>query len=110
MGTMGQVAAEKIDGLKRIDKYYTSREALDAVKQGKADTMVLDELVAMFEMRQNPETIEVVGELFHIERYGIGVRKGRNDTLLQRINDALKKLKDDGTLDRLYRKWILEEE
>lgn len=40
---------------------------------------------------------------------GLAVRKGRSD-LLSKINDGLKKVKADGTFDRLMKKWFDSEE
>jgi polar amino acid transport system substrate-binding protein len=35
------------------------------------------------------------------------VNKGENAELLKLFNDGLKKIKDDGTYDKLYAKWII---
>lgn len=106
IGTTGQLEAEKIAGIKRIDKYPTMPEAFVALKQGKADASVVDELVALDEMKANPDGIEVVGAPFTTENYGIGVKKDRGDDLLERLNTAIAKLQEDGTYDKLYQKWI----
>ena len=47
----------------------------------------------------------IVGEPFETEQYGIAVRKGRTD-LVERINAALKQVREDGTYDQIYEKWI----
>lgn len=106
IGTTGQLEAEKIAGLKRIDKYPTMPEAFVALKQGKADASVVDELVALDEIKANPDGIEVIGGPFTSEVYGIGVKKEREDDLLERLNAAIKKVQEDGTYDKLYEKWI----
>ncbi|MCF8719449.1 transporter substrate-binding domain-containing protein [Nitrospina gracilis] len=50
--------------------------------------------------------IKMVGDILTEEHYGIVARKGETE-LLQRVNDALKKLLDDGTVQRLHEKWEL---
>jgi polar amino acid transport system substrate-binding protein len=105
IGTTGQFEAEKIPGLRRIDKYPTIPEAFVALKNGRADASVVDELVALEELRLNPGATEIVGKPFSTESYGIGLKKGRPD-LLRRVNKAIATLKSNGTYDRLRAKWM----
>lgn len=105
IGTTGQFAAEKIEGVRRIDVYPTTPEAFLALKRGLADAVVVDELVAIEEQNANPGEIQVVGAPFTVEYYGIAIRKGRQD-LLRQINRALAQIKADGTYDAIYEKWI----
>ncbi|WP_227429249.1 transporter substrate-binding domain-containing protein [Psychrobacter sp. I-STPA6b] len=41
-----------------------------------------------------------------VEYFGYAVKKGRDDDLLQKINSGLKKIKADGTYDKIYTKWF----
>ncbi|MBO8142374.1 MAG: basic amino acid ABC transporter substrate-binding protein [Firmicutes bacterium] len=105
IGTTGQFAAERIEGVARIDHYPSTPEALLALRLGRADAAVVDELVAMEEARANPGTLKVVGTPFTVEYYGIAIRKGRQE-LLRSINRTLAQIKADGTYDELYAKWF----
>lgn len=105
IGTTGQFEAEKIPGIRRIDKYPTIPEAFVALKHGRADASIVDELVALEELRLNPGATEIVGRPFSSESYGIGIKKGRPD-LLRRVNQAIATLKANGTYDRLRAKWM----
>ncbi len=55
------------------------------------------------------ETAERLGLKLEVitrgDHYGIAVKKG-NSKLLARINEALEKIKKDGTYDRLYKKYF----
>jgi ABC-type amino acid transport substrate-binding protein len=106
IGTTGQFEAQKIAGIKRIDTFPTMPEAYTALKQGKVDASVADELTALAEMKANPDGVEIVGGIFTTEDYGIGIKKGRKDNLLKDLNAAIKKIKEDGTYDKIYEKWI----
>lgn len=106
IGTTGQFAAERIEGVAGIDHYPFTPEAFLALKSGRADAAVVDELVAIEEEQANPGQLKVAGTPFTIEYYGIALRKGRED-LLRAINRALAQVKADGTYDALYDKWIL---
>jgi len=105
IGTTGQFAAERIEGVARIDHYPTMPEAFLALRLGRADAAVADELVALEEARANPGVLKVVGKPFTVEYYGIAMRKGQ-DQLLRAINRALAQIKADGTYDELYEKWF----
>ncbi|WP_230657232.1 transporter substrate-binding domain-containing protein [Psychrobacter sp. I-STPA10] len=41
-----------------------------------------------------------------VEYFGYAVKKGRDDGLVQKINSGLKKIKADGTYDKIYTKWF----
>ncbi len=104
LGTTGHFAAEKVKGAS-IRTFQTTPEAFLALKAGQVDAVVCDELVALEEIRANKGQVEVVGQPFTIEYYGIGVKKGRTD-LLRRVNRALAQIKADGTYDKIYDKWL----
>lgn len=104
IGTTGQFAAESIEGA-IVDHYPLTPEAFLALKLGRADAAVVDELVAIEEAQANPGEVKVVGTPFTIEFYGIAMRKGRED-LLRDINRALAGMKADGTYDELYDRWF----
>jgi len=76
-----------------------------AVKTGQVDAGVNDNGVLYDYVRSNPDT-EVATEFNTGEQYGIAVGKGQNDQLLATINDVLAQAKQDGTYDRIYRKWF----
>lgn len=105
VGTTGQFAAERIAGVARVDPYPETLEAFLALRLGRADAVVTDELAAWQETRANPGVFRVVGTPFTVEYYGISVRKG-NVQLLRDINRALAQIKADGTYDELYAKWF----
>ena len=56
-------------------------------------------------MADQDSNYELVGGTFTEEPYGIAVKKG-NKELVDAINDALKKLKDNGKYDEIHKKWI----
>ena len=88
-----------------VDHYPLTPDALLALKLGRADAAVVDELVALEEARANPGEVKVVGTPFTIEYYGIAMRKGGDD-LLRDINRALAQMKADGTYDEIYDRWF----
>ncbi len=49
--------------------------------------------------------VKILPDLLTQENYGIAVRKDDAE-LLQKINEALKKLHDTGEYDQIYSKWF----
>lgn len=102
-GTTGDLYASKIAKviMKRFD---TNPQAVQELLNNNADAAVMDDLVA-FDAAKNNKGIKVI-EIQKIEKedYGIGIKKG-NDKLLEEINNAIKKLKQNGKLDALVAKY-----
>lgn len=82
-------------------KKYLS--AVEDIKAGKADCLIMDELPAKEIVEANTELKIMDGVLFQ-DRYGMIVKKG-NDKLRKQINKVLKRLVDDGTIDKLVLKY-----
>ncbi len=82
-------------------KKYLS--AVEDVKAEKVDCLIMDELPAKEIVKANNELKIMDGVLFQ-DRYGMIVKKG-NDELRKQINKVLKRLVDDGTIDKLVLKY-----
>lgn len=72
--------------------------AIEDLKSGKADCVVMDELPAK-EMVKNNNDIMILSGNLASDSYGMVVKKG-NKKLLNAINKVLNKLKEDGNIDR----------
>ena len=82
-------------------KKYLS--AVEDIKAGKADCLIMDELPAKEIVEANTELKIMDGVLFQ-DRYGMIVKKG-NDKLRKQINKVIKRLVEDGTIDKLVLKY-----
>ncbi len=105
--TTGQFKAEEIQkagGLKEIQKFDTILVAFEALEQGKVDAIINDYPVNLYVSQKRGKT-EVVARIKTNEKYGIGVNKD-NTELLEKINGALRELRDDGTYTAIYKKWF----
>lgn len=82
-------------------KKYLS--AVEDVKANKVDCLIMDELPAKEIVKANSGLKIMDGILFQ-DRYGMIVKKG-NDKLRKQINKVLKRLIDDGTIEKLVLKY-----
>ena len=72
--------------------------AIQDLKDGKADCVVMDELPAK-EMVKNNNDIMILSGNLASDSYGMVVKKG-NTKLLNTIDKVLNRLKEDGTIDK----------
>ena len=75
--------------------------AVQDLKNGGVQYVVIDKAVANSLVAQNPNDIKVIDVDLTTEQYAIGVNKDKPE-LLEKINAVLTKIKNDGTLDAIY--------
>ena len=77
------------------------------LKNGKTDAVILENIVAKEFIKKNPDI-----EVFYEEKlpYGMAIafNKGKNTEIIKKINEELKKLKENGKYDELIKKYGLE--
>ncbi|THV42663.1 glutamate ABC transporter substrate-binding protein [Glycomyces buryatensis] len=79
-------------------------DCLVLLQQGTVDAVSTDETILAGMAIQDP-TIEVVGEPFSDEPYGIAFQKGNTD-LARYVNGVLADMRSDGRWQDIYDKWL----
>lgn len=80
-------------------------DAFHALQQGQANAVVYDAPVLLYyAAHEGKGTVQVVGAIFRKESYGILFPS--NSPHRKPVNEALLKLKENGTYERLYTKWF----
>jgi glutamine transport system substrate-binding protein len=91
------------------DLYETESEALVALFREKADAFVGTEKTALYNIRKyNLKGVFPISTPLEVSSTYFVVKKGDND-LLARIDEGMQRIKRDGTFDRIYRQWFVEE-
>lgn len=106
-GTSSHAYAQKIDGLKDLLVFPNMSSAYLELENGKADAVIYDEPNILYYKKIHPESkTKIVGEAFDKDKsqYGIVFPKGSEN--ITKFNMALKVLKDNGTYDKIYDKWL----
>jgi ABC-type amino acid transport substrate-binding protein len=85
-------------------KYGKVSEAVLAVKGGRADAYAHDDILILTLLKENPD-LKAVGKPFTPRPYGIAVRKGENEFNAW-VNAQLAKMRQDGTYDKLWKKYF----
>ena len=86
-------------------EFANVEEALRAIQQGSADAVVYDAPVLLYyASHEGKGKVQVVGNIFRKESYGILFPS--NSPYRKPVNEALLKIRENGTYDRLYGKWF----
>lgn len=89
-----------------IVRYDEAPDALAALANGDVAAVVTDiSVIAEFVMDNPTLDVQLMGSPLTMEEYAIAVNPERID-LLQLLNAALAKLRDDGSYDLLFEKWF----
>lgn len=105
LGTTGDIYASDYEkkGATML-RYNKAADAIEALKQGKIDCVVLDQSPAQVFVSQNKD-LSIVKEDFVTEDYAICLAKN-NDALKDKINQAIADLKKDHTIDTIISNYI----
>ncbi|MDO4265372.1 MAG: basic amino acid ABC transporter substrate-binding protein [Eubacteriales bacterium] len=103
-GTTGDLKASELAGDENVERFPSYFEAIQSLKQGKVEAVVIDTAPAKVFLSQNDD-LKQVGEEMDKEEYAIAVKKG-NTELVEKLNAAIAELKEDGTFDAIVNKYI----
>jgi len=107
IGTTGAIEIGKVPGV-QLATYDEVGLAFEDLANGRIAGVVADNPIAADFALQNPkfkDKLKIVGEPFTDEWLGIAVRKGDTKTLAL-INDGLAKIKANGKLEEIAKKWL----
>ena len=107
IGTTGAFEVQGTDGVD-LRTYDELGLAIEDLANGRIDGVVADTPIAADFVLQNENyrgRLQIVGEPFTDEYYGIAVRKG-NSAILDRINAGLQAVLDSGRNIELEEKWL----
>ena len=102
--TTGHIYCSDDFGDENVIPYNSGAMAVQALKDGKVDCVVIDQQPAKSFVEAN-EGLKILDTEYVTEDYAIAVAKD-NTALKDAINAALKELKDDGTVQSILDKYI----
>jgi len=107
IGTTGAIEVQKFKNIK-MKSYDEAGLAVEDLYIGRTDAVVVDSPTAKTYVLQNAkykDKLNIVGEQFTDEHYGIALKKG-NQKALDMINKGLAIIIKDGTLAKIADKWL----
>lgn len=104
LGTTGDIYAKDDFGDEAVQEYDKGADAVQALLAGKIDCVIIDNEPAKSFVAAN-EGLEILKTSYAEEDYAICFKKD-NTELQTKVNDALKELIADGTLQKIVNKYI----
>lgn len=95
-------------GEENVVRYKTGADAVQALKTGKVDAVIIDNEPAKSFVAAN-EGLKILDGEWTLENYAIAIAK-ENTALLDAVNNALAELTADGTVGKIIAKYIPSEE
>lgn len=91
-------------------QYETFTQALIDLKNDRIDGLLIDKVYANYYLEQEGEldNYNIISSEFDAEDFAVGARKA-DKTLVKKINQAFKKLYQDGTFQEISNKWFGED-
>ena len=108
----GSSAQEAVDGnpafktsLKEIVYFKENVTALNDLEMGNIDGVVMDSVVAAFDISLSKKPLELVPEVLSYEAYGVAFRK-EDVKLRDEVQEILEEMAEDGTVEAISNKWF----
>lgn len=107
LGTTGDMFASDYEGDdagSKVERYNKGADAVQALKTGKIDCVIIDEQPAKAFVEKNDDLM-ILDDVFADEEYAMCFAKD-NTELMEAFNGAIAELKADGTLDSIISNYI----
>jgi polar amino acid transport system substrate-binding protein len=86
-------------------RQYTSLgAAVQALANGQIDAFLMDVAIGSEIVKERGDEVDMTGQFITDEQYGVVFEKG--NSLREPVNEAIEKLRADGTLEELQAKWF----
>jgi polar amino acid transport system substrate-binding protein len=95
---------DEIQPDKQPREFSTLPALTQSLVNGQIDAMLMDVAISAEIVKERGEDVDMTGQFITKEQYGILFEKG--NPLRQPVNEALRKLEANGTLERLQAKWF----
>ena len=97
-----------VDNVKNYDTYPAAFNDLAVKRTDGINCIAVDTVVGAYIINEMDNKFSLLSEKLISEQYGIGMRKDDTE-LIEKVNQALKELKEDGTLKEIAIKWFGED-
>lgn len=93
------------DSLAEVIPFDDYETAMMDLESANSDAILMDSVMANYKITEAGKNFVVLDETLFEDQYAVGFRKG-DDALCEAVNNALKELKEDGTVEEISTKWF----
>ena len=107
--TQGSVYAQMAEEAGAEVKFYKgANQVLQDLEVGRLDAALNDRFFILTELEKTGYDVKAVGDIFNTSEVGFMTRKDSED-VLDKLNDALAEMKEDGTMKEIGEKYFGED-
>ncbi|MEK3993448.1 transporter substrate-binding domain-containing protein [Psychrobacillus sp. FSL K6-2365] len=103
-GTTFEEIANSVEGAD-VKLYKAFSDYLEDLKNERLDVIINDQLLVSYNIKENNLPIKVASDILKVDEVGMAVNKGNAD-FVEKVNEALSEMKEDGTYNEIYKKWF----
>ncbi|RST74101.1 amino acid ABC transporter substrate-binding protein [Siminovitchia acidinfaciens] len=103
-GTTFADLAESVDGA-NVKLYKSINEYLQDLINGRLDVIINDQLLMSHNIKEEELPVKVTSDILSEDEIGMAVKKGSTD-LVEKLNEELAAMIEDGTYEEIYRRWF----
>ncbi len=103
--TTSEQEAKKYTDLSLVKSFENYNLAKESLLEGEIEAIIIDYPAAIGIIAKEKD-LEIIGEPFTQEFYGIAVQIGQR-SLLDRINKTIRNLKETGELQKIEKRWLI---
>ncbi|MGI6555187.1 MAG: transporter substrate-binding domain-containing protein [Bacillota bacterium] len=92
-------------GLAEVITFDDNMKLLMDLEKGSLDAVLMDEIVARYNIEANDKGYKVLDEALADEEFGVGFRKG-DVALKEKVQETLEAMAEDGTLTEISENWF----
>lgn len=105
-GSTSEVVLERLNA--KVVRVISAEKAYHKLKKGLVEAVVFDAPSVIYHEKKDKEKqVEIIGELFDKQKYGIALCQG--SPFREKINRAVLKIIESGQYDSFYKKWFGED-
>lgn len=103
----GSRYAENIKNKYNISTFFSDDSSMmyEQVKSGNCDVCFEDDGVAIYNIKNGVE-LKIVSIIDEITKYGFATNKGKNKELLEKFNNGLSNIKQNGVYENILKKYL----
>ncbi|MFE8698531.1 transporter substrate-binding domain-containing protein [Cytobacillus sp. FJAT-53684] len=103
-GTTFEEVANSVDGA-NVKLYKAVSDYVQDLQNKRLDVIINDQLLMGYNIKENNLPLKITSEILNKDEIGMAINKG-NEDFVDKINEAIAAMKEDGTYDEIYKKWF----
>lgn len=103
-GTTFEHLARSVPGAD-VHTYEAFNDYLQDLMNGRLDVIINDSLLAGYTIKHGNLPVKICSDLLDTDTIGMAIKKGNTD-FVNKVDQILAQMKQDGTYDQIYEKWF----